>query len=187
MAGAAGAVGALAACSPSDSSEEGDERDLPTAAVRRVPPAAPDRHHQPRPAAGLAAALRVVNADRNDLIEALQKPTAEARRLQQGTPYEFGATSPSRRLRAGTLGEPPPATDLSIILSVGGVALRRPLQPGRGQPGDFVQMPSIANDQLRPKLSHGDVLLNISVDAPDASLFALRQLLRQVRSTMILE
>ncbi|OWY59997.1 hypothetical protein B7486_71565, partial [cyanobacterium TDX16] len=78
VAGAAGAVGALAACSPSDGSEEGGGSEIP-------PPQYVAFHGQhqtgitsPAPAAGLAASLRVVNADRDDLVEAMQELTAEA-------------------------------------------------------------------------------------------------------------
>jgi deferrochelatase/peroxidase EfeB len=186
MAGAAGAVGALAACSPSDSNEEGGSGELP-------PPQYVAFHgeHQvgitsPAPAAGLAAALRVVNADRDDLVEALRELTAEARRLQQGTPYE--SRDPAfPPLHTGTLGERPPPTDLSVILSVGASLFDDRFGLAEAKPTELVQMPFLANDRLQPELSHGDVLLNISADTPDAALFALRQLLRQVRSSMILE
>jgi deferrochelatase/peroxidase EfeB len=185
-AGAAGAVGALAACSASDGAEEGSGSEIP-------PPQYVAFHgeHQtgivsPAPAAGLAASLRVVNADRDGLIEALQKLTAEARRLMQGDPYEDRdpAFPP---LHTGTLGNRPPPTDLSVILSVGASLFDDRFGLADAKPAQLERMPFLANDRLVPELTHGDVLLTISADTPDATLFAVRQMLRQVRSSMILE
>ncbi|OWY58847.1 deferrochelatase/peroxidase EfeB, partial [cyanobacterium TDX16] len=90
-------------------------------------------------------------------------------------------------LHTGTLGERPPPTDLSIILSVGASLFDDRFGLADAKPTQLERMPFLANDRLQPELSHGDVLLTISADTPDATLFAVRQMLRQVRSSMILE
>ena len=189
-AGAVGAVGALAACSSTDADAAGEGDGA--GGFSLPPPRSGDFHgeHQPvttapAPAAGLAAAVRVVNAERDGLIEAMQKLTGEARRLMQGDPYE--ARNPAfPPLHTGTLGERPPPTDLSIIVSVGASLFDERFGLAEAKPVELERMPFLANDRLQPELSHGDVLLTISADTPDATLFALRQLLRQVRSSMIL-
>jgi deferrochelatase/peroxidase EfeB len=47
-------------------------------------------------------------------------------------------------------------------------------------------MPFLANDRLDPARTHGDLLLQIGADSPDACLFALRQLMRRTRAGMVL-
>jgi deferrochelatase/peroxidase EfeB len=44
----------------------------------------------------------------------------------------------------------------------------------------------MANDRLDPERSHGDLLLSITADSPDATIFALRQLLRRTRDHFLL-
>jgi len=59
-----------------------------------------------------------------------------------------------------------------------GLADRRPVE--------LIQMPFLANDRLDPAWSHGDVLVSIASDRPDAVLHALRQLMRATRSGLVL-
>ena len=47
-------------------------------------------------------------------------------------------------------------------------------------------MPFVSNDRLDPERSHGDLLLSIEAEHPDTVLFALRQLMRRTRSTLVL-
>jgi deferrochelatase/peroxidase EfeB len=44
----------------------------------------------------------------------------------------------------------------------------------------------MANDRLDPERSHGDLLLTIEAESPDAVQFALRQLLRRTRGQLVL-
>ena len=47
-------------------------------------------------------------------------------------------------------------------------------------------MPFLANDRLDPERSHGDLLLTLQAEHPDTVVFALRQLMRRTRSTLVL-
>jgi deferrochelatase/peroxidase EfeB len=54
------------------------------------------------------------------------------------------------------------------------------------RPAALEKMPFLANDRLDPARSHGDVLLSITSTHEDINLFALRQLHRATRETMVL-
>lgn len=188
----AGAAGAVAACdSPSSersaSARSGDPAD-------RLPAPAFVEFHGPHqagitahpPASGLLAAFNAVAADRAELAETFRALTDEARHMMSGRPYP--ALDPGLPpAHTGALGEAAPAADLSVVVSVGaslfdgryGLAARRPR--------DLVEMPFLANDRLDPERSHGDLLFQISGDSPDVTLFALRQLMRRTRDTLVLK
>ena len=137
----------------------------------------------PACAHALAAAFRVVDGDRDALAGTLRALSAEARRLVDAEAYEQRAA-----------GLPPPDTGLlaageepmEVTVAVGpslfddrfGLADRRPVE--------LVAMPFLANDRLDPAWSHGDVLVSIASDRPDAVLHALRQLMRVTRSGLVL-
>jgi deferrochelatase/peroxidase EfeB len=53
-------------------------------------------------------------------------------------------------------------------------------------PRELVTMPFLANDRLDDAWSHGDVLLTLAADRPDAVLHGLRQLMRATRRTLSL-
>jgi deferrochelatase/peroxidase EfeB len=134
---------------------------------------------------GLLAAFTVTADDRNDLRDTLRALSAESERLMSGEPYEDRdpAYPP---LHTGTIGNPPPPADLSVVVSVGaslfderyGLADRKPLT--------LEKMPFLANDRLDPERSHGDLLLTVTSVHEDVNLFALRQLARATRGTMAL-
>ena len=139
----------------------------------------------PLPPSGLMASLRVVRADRAALADTFQHLSDEIEGLMSGRPYpETDKRLPP--LQTGHLGEKPPPTDLTVVVSVGaslfddryGLASRKPRQLER--------MPFMANDRLDPERSHGDLLLSITADSPDATIFALRQLLRRTRDHFVL-
>ena len=67
---------------------------------------------------GLLAAFTVTAADRGELRETFAALTAEIDRLMSGEPYEERdpAYPP---LHTGTVGNPPPPADLSVVVSVG--------------------------------------------------------------------
>jgi deferrochelatase/peroxidase EfeB len=115
----------------------------------------------------------------------LRALSTEAERLMSGEPYEDRdpAYPP---LHTGTVGNPAPPADLSVVVSVGaslfddryGLADRKPLA--------MEKMPFLANDRLDPERSHGDLLLTVTSAHEDVNLFALRQLARVTRGTMAL-
>jgi deferrochelatase/peroxidase EfeB len=111
--------------------------------------------------------------------------TDEVELLKSGTPYdERDPAYPA--LYTGTVGNPPPPSDLSVVVSVGaslfddryGLADRRPVALER--------MPFLANDRLDPDRTHGDLLLTVTSAHEDVNLFALRQLMRVTRGTLAL-
>jgi deferrochelatase/peroxidase EfeB len=189
-----GAVLALGACSD----DTGDGTSTATSGAsqqaldgaRRPPPVyVPfEGTHQagittPVPPSGVVAALDVTAADREELADALRALTDETRRLMSGTPYP--AREPSYPpIHTGTLGAAPPPTDLSVVVSVGASLFDDRFGLADRKPRSLVTMPFLANDRLEPARSHGDVLLSVMADSPDATLFALRQLLRRTRGEL---
>lgn len=139
----------------------------------------------PPPAFGQAASFSVLARDRAELETTLRDLTAEIEALMSGSP-------PATRdpayppVDSGLLGPEPAADDLSVVVSVGaslfdgryGLAARRPRE--------LVEMPFLANDRLDPARSHGDLLLTVQAEHPDTVVFALRQLMRRTRRTLVL-
>jgi deferrochelatase/peroxidase EfeB len=133
---------------------------------------------EPVSAFGLMAALDVVEADRAALAGTLQALTAEIRRLVDGVPAE-------QRDR----GFPPADTGVvtadqrpRVTVSVGASLFDQRFGLADRRPAELVPMPFLANDRLDPARTHGDLLLTVSADAPDACLHALRQVMRVTRS-----
>ncbi|MGH6690993.1 MAG: Dyp-type peroxidase domain-containing protein, partial [Gammaproteobacteria bacterium] len=110
---------------------------------------------------GLLAAFTITADNRNELRDTLRAVSTESERLMSGEPYEDRdpAYPP---LHTGTVGNPPPPADLSVVVSVGaslfddryGLADRKPLA--------LEKMPFLANDRLDPERSHGDLLLTVT-------------------------
>ncbi len=181
----AGLAGPLAACAADDGG--GDGAEAPGAAPRYLPF---HGHHQagithPANEVGLMAAFTVTAADRAELRETLATLTQEIDRLMAGRRYpERGPEFPP--LYTGSVGNPPPPSALSVVVSLGaslfddryGLAARRPKA--------LETMPFLANDRLDPARSHGDLLLSITSVHEDVNLFALRQLQRASRATLAL-
>jgi deferrochelatase/peroxidase EfeB len=138
------------------------------------------------PAAGLAASFRVVDADRESLADTLQDLSEEIRRLMDGEPFEQrDPVFPP--VHTGTLGDAPPPTDLTVVVAVGASLFDERFGLAEQRPRELIRMPFMANDRLDPALSHGDLLLNIGADTPDATIFALRQLMRRTRGSLVLQ
>ena len=134
---------------------------------------------------GLLAAFDLTADSLDEVRDTFVALTAEARRLMAGEPYEDRdpAYPP---LYTGTVGNPPPPADLSVVVSVGASLFDDRFGLAAQRPAALEQMPFLANDRLDPTRSHGDVLLSITSAHEDINLFALRQLHRATRSTMAL-
>lgn len=134
---------------------------------------------------GLLAAFAVTADDRDELRETLRALSTESERLMSGEPYEDRdpAYPP---LHTGTVGNPPPPADLSVVVSVGASLFDDRYGLGDRKPLGLDTMPFLANDRLDPERSHGDLLLTITSAHEDVNLFALRQLTRATRGTMAL-
>ena len=189
VAGLGGTV--TAGCS--DSTSRGDDGETSSGAgagsagARYLPFRGPNQPGITHPASeqGLLAAFTVTADNRDELRDTLRALSTESERLMSGEPYEDRdpAYPP---LHTGTVGNPPPPADLSVVVSVGaslfddryGLADRKPLA--------LEKMPFLANDRLDPERSHGDLLLTLTSAHEDVNLFALRQLTRATRGTMAL-
>ena len=88
---------------------------------------------------------------------------------------------------SGILGPDPPPDDLSIVVSVGASLFDDRYGLADRRPRELVQMPFLANDRLDPERSHGDLLLTVQAEHSDTVLFALRQLMRRTRRTLLLK
>ena len=134
---------------------------------------------------GLLAAFTVTADDRNELRDTLRALSAESERLMSGEPYEDRdpAYPP---LYTGTIGNPPPPADLSVVVSVGASLFDERYGLTDRKPLTLEKMPFLANDRLDPERSHGDLLLTVTSAHEDVNLFALRQLARATRGTMAL-
>jgi deferrochelatase/peroxidase EfeB len=137
------------------------------------------------PASGLMASLDVVRAGREDLARTFRELSDEVEGVMAGRAYP--STDPQLpALQTGTLGEKPPPTDLTVVVSVGASLFDDRFGLAARRPRELVRMAFMANDRLDPERTHGDVLLTITADSPDATIFALRQLLRRTRGHLAL-
>jgi deferrochelatase/peroxidase EfeB len=189
----AGGVTLAAGCSGDDttSSSEGSTAPPPSGGGADSPSYLPFHGaHQtgvthPGNAYGLLAAFTVTAADRDELAETFESLSFEIDHLMSGEPYEDRAPA-YPPVYTGTVGNPAPPADLSIVVSVGaslfdarfGLADRKPLE--------LEKMPFLANDRLDPDRSHGDLLITITSAHEDINLFALRQIARATRGTLAL-
>jgi deferrochelatase/peroxidase EfeB len=134
---------------------------------------------------GLMAAFDLTAMGADEVRETFVALTGEVRRLMAGEPYEDRdpAYPP---LYTGTVGNPPPPADLSVVVSVGASLFDGRYGLADRRPAALEKMPFLANDRLDPVRSHGDVLVSVTSTHEDINLFALRQLHRATRETMAL-
>jgi deferrochelatase/peroxidase EfeB len=134
---------------------------------------------------GLMAAFDLTATGVEEVRETFVALTGEVRRLMAGEPYEDRdpAYPP---LYTGTVGNPPPPADLSVVVSVGAALFDGRYGLADRRPAALEKMPFLANDRLDPARTHGDVLVSVTSTHEDINLFALRQLHRATRETMAL-
>jgi deferrochelatase/peroxidase EfeB len=137
------------------------------------------------PAASLMAAFKVLARDRADLRGVFEDLTDEIEGLMSGRPpaVRDPAFPPTD---SGVLGPEPAPDDLAVIVSVGASLFDDRWGLRSRRPRELVEMPFLANDRLDPDRSHGDLLLTLQAGHLDTVLFALRQLMRRTRSTLVL-
>jgi deferrochelatase/peroxidase EfeB len=134
---------------------------------------------------GLMAAFDLTATGLDEVRETFLALSEDARRLMGGEPYEDREPA-YPPLYTGTVGNPPPPADLSVVVSVGASLFDGRYGLADRRPAALEKMPFLANDRLDPARSHGDVLLSITSTHEDINLFALRQLHRATRETMAL-
>lgn len=139
----------------------------------------------PVPACGLMASFSVLAGDRAELAEMLRELSDEIAGLMEGHPPETRdpAFPPTD---SGILGPEPAPDNLTVVASVGASLFDDRYELARRAPRELVEMPFLANDRLDPERTHGDLLLSIESEHPDTVLFALRQLMRRTRRTLVL-
>jgi deferrochelatase/peroxidase EfeB len=90
---------------------------------------------------------------------------------------------------------PPPTTGMlgddstkgtTVVVSVGASLFDGRLGLADKLPSELVPMPFLVNDRLDPAWSHGDVLVQIAADRPDALAHSIRQIARATRDSLIL-
>jgi deferrochelatase/peroxidase EfeB len=188
----AGGLASTAAVAGVTSTACGDDGDAASAGG----PASPARYldfegpHQtgithPANEQGLMAAFDLTATGVDEVRETFLALSEEARRLMGGEPYEDREPA-YPPLYTGTVGNPPPPADLSVVVSVGASLFDGRYGLADRRPAALEKMPFLANDRLDPARSHGDVLLSITSTHEDINLFALRQLHRATRETMAL-
>lgn len=139
----------------------------------------------PAPSSALIAAFDVVATDRQELAGAMRDLTEAARWLTSGgpAPKRDPLLPPADNL---ILGPDPRSSDVTVTVGVGaslfdaryGLADRKPTQ--------LRPMEHFPHDEIDPTRTHGDLLLQLCADQPDACVHALRILMRATRSTLVL-
>ncbi|MDP9393922.1 MAG: Dyp-type peroxidase [Actinomycetota bacterium] len=133
---------------------------------------------------GLLAAFRVVAPDRGALAQTLRAVSAEARNLVDGrTPEPVDPWEPPSDTGVLGVGQ---RTGVSVTVAVGASLFDDRFGLRRARTRELTVMPYLANDRLDPDRTHGDVLVTLQADRPDALQHALRQLMRRTRSGLVL-
>jgi deferrochelatase/peroxidase EfeB len=134
---------------------------------------------------GLMAAFDVVADDRAELEALFDGLSVEIERVMTGVPYEDREPA-FPALHTGTVGNPAPPANLSVVVSVGASLFDARFGLGDRKPLELEPMGILANDRLDPQRTHGDVLVSIASTHEDVDIFTLRQLMRATRGGMTL-
>lgn len=193
--GAAAVVGGaagLAACTSSDGAGDGPDRsDAAGRHLVRDPEFVPFHDpHQPGITTGggassLAASFRCLAEDRDELRAVLAALSESAATLMAGHPPETRdpAFPPTD---SGIVGTDPPPSDLTVVVSVGASLFDDRYGLADRKPKELRKMPFFRNDRLDPEQSHGDLLVTVSSQRAESTLFAFRQLMRATRRELVL-
>jgi deferrochelatase/peroxidase EfeB len=136
----------------------------------------------PAPAACFVS-FNVTAANRAELIELLQTLTARARFLTHGgIPADLGPVEPASD--SGTLGPEIPADGLTVTVGFGATLFDNRFGIAARKPKHLTPMTSFPNDDLKPDLVGGDLLLQICAGSPDTAIHALRDIAKHTRGGM---
>lgn len=181
-------AGAVTACTDSSSSRANGDGEPTVAAADRLLPFY-GRHQvgvtAPLTAAGLVMALDVRAADRAELAETLQGLSDSLAKVMSGEGYErldggFPAAD------SGILGPEPGPAGISVVVGFGDSLFDDRFGLGDRRPPELQPMPHFPNDILvTPERSGGDLSLAITADSHEATVFALRQVLRENRGRFV--
>jgi deferrochelatase/peroxidase EfeB len=139
----------------------------------------------PSQAAALVAAFDVVATDREELAGAMRDLTEAARWLAAGgaAPKRDPLLPPSDNL---ILGPDPTRSNLTVTVGVGASLFDARYGLAAKKPKQLRAMEHFPHDQIDPTRTHGDLVLQLCADEPDACVHALRILMRATRSTLVL-
>lgn len=139
----------------------------------------------PRPEAGMIATFDVLAESPDDVERLFRTLTDRFAFLMRGGPVaELDPRLPPAD--SGILGPDVPPDNLTVTLSLGASFFERrgwlaPLKPVQLQ-----RMGSFPNDALDASLCHGDLSVQICANAPDTTIHALRDLLKNLPDLMLL-
>jgi deferrochelatase/peroxidase EfeB len=137
----------------------------------------------PLQASGSFVAFDVTATDRTGLVTLMRKLTERARALTTGGPAQsLGVGYPPAD--SEVLGPDIPADGLTITVSVGSSLFDKRFGLADRKPRKLVPMRNFPDDQLEAAWLHGDLLLQICANTPDAVHHALRDLTKHTREWM---
>ena len=137
----------------------------------------------PPPPAACFVSFNVTAANRGELVELLKTLTARARFLTHGgIPANHGPVEPPSD--SGTLGPEIPADGLTITVGFGSTLFDDRFGIAARKPKHLTPMTSFPNDDLKPNLVGGDLLLQICAGSPDTAIHALRDIAKHTRGGM---
>jgi deferrochelatase/peroxidase EfeB len=132
----------------------------------------------------LLAAFTCVAADRDALDQMFRDLGAGAQRLCDGVSEGPTDNPELPSPTTGILGAGS-TKGTSVTVSVGASLFDDRYGLADRKPTELVRMPFLANDRLEDRWSHGDVLIQVAADRPDALAHALRQLMRATRASLM--
>lgn len=139
----------------------------------------------PAPSHALIASFDVVASDRKDLAGALRALTASARQLTAGgtPPARDPLLPPADNM---ILGPDPAPNHLTVTVGVGASLFDDRYGLADRKPAALRPMDHFPHDEIDPTRTHGDLVVQLCADEPDACVHALRMLMRATRDTLVL-
>jgi deferrochelatase/peroxidase EfeB len=137
------------------------------------------------PSNALIASFDVVATNRAELAGAMKDLTEAARWLTGGgpAPKRDPLLPPSDNL---ILGPDPTPSDLTVTVAFGASMFDDRYGLAAKKPKQLRPMEHFPHDEIDLTRTHGDVLIQLCADEPDACVHALRILMRATRSTLVL-
>jgi deferrochelatase/peroxidase EfeB len=137
----------------------------------------------PAPAHATLVAFDSIAPNRATLATGLQALSARAQQLAVGGPVpllELDAPPAD----SGILGPDNAPDALTVTIGFGASLFDGRYGLGSRRPAELIQMPTFPVDQLDPKISHGDVMVQICAQHRDTVVHTVRELARAVRGTL---
>jgi deferrochelatase/peroxidase EfeB len=137
----------------------------------------------PPQAYSATAAFDLTARSKAEVADLMRALTDRARFLTTGgVPPNNGIAAPAAD--SGTLGPQIGGSGLTITVGVGASLFDDRYGLAAARPSQLTTMPTFPNDNLDRAQCDGDLLVQICADAPDATLHALRDLVRATRGGM---